>query len=977
MKLPKYYEDLKTLHVGCEENRSYYVPYESESKALRGVREESEFFCSLCGKWDFGWYPSVAAAPEITAEKNIFDRKIDVPSCWQLAGGRGVDRPQYVNIKYPIPIDPPFVPEENPCGYYGRLFDVDAKKLAESEVYMVFEGVDSAFYLFVNGEFAGYGEVPHCTNEINVTRFLKAGVNSVRVLVLKYSDGTYLEDQDKFRLSGIIRDVYLLYREKKHAGDVLCRARLDGSLEKGEIEINTGGLYAGYRLIKDGKVLSKGDFGGDTVALVEKPSLWSDESPELYTVIIKIGREYLRFDVGFCRVEVSGGLFLINGKAVKLKGVNRHESDPVTGAAVTAASIRRDLEIMKAHNINCIRTSHYPNAPKFYELCERFGFYVVDEADLECHGMKYAENHNGLSDNPDWREAYIDRAERMVVRDRNHCNIIMWSLGNEAFFGRNHVAMSERIRELDGRPVHYERCNLDAVPDRPAGVVDVESVMYPTPEACEAFLQRKDPDMPLFLCEYSHAMGNGPGDLADYKALFDKYPNFAGGCVWEFCDHAVKEGDKYYYGGDFGDEPNDGNFCCDGLVYPDRRLHSGIEELKQAYRPFEADYDAETGVLSIFNKRYFTSLKDFDFVCVSGKDGADAGKSIIKAPEIAPRERGVFETRLSKQSGNFTVKVTAVRNCDGPLCKKGDEAGFCFFHVSKSDLKPESGKEYKLKAVKSETAVTVSCGTSEWRFDTATGRLSSVKCGGRELLYAPCDITVWRAPIDNDRYEVAALKEYGLFKTKRKCYGTKYSLENGVFVFESVAAHISVSREPAAVFNERFELREDGTARVSYKVESGLPFLPRFGTVFYLRKDMTDVSYLGYGPFESYEDKRLASWFSRFSEDAEKSLEPYLRPQENMSHYGVKEVSVKGRDGIGLEVFAKGKDLSFRASRYADKDLFEAAHAYELKKAPFTEFHIDYRMSGVGSASCGPRLKDEYRLTEKTFEFGYIMKIIK
>lgn len=979
MKLQNFYEDPSVLHVNCEPNRSYYVPFENEEKAFANQRENSAFFQGLNGVWSFRYFESAKALPDFLSfefDKNGFKDKINVPSSWQMQLSKNYDKPHYVNILYPFPFDPPYLPDKNPCGLYKRTVEIDAEKLCNDDVYIVFEGVDSAFFLYVNDNFAGYGQVPHCTNEINITKFLKAGVNTVKVLVLKYSDGSYLEDQDKYRLSGIFRDVYLLYRPKNCAKDIICRATLDESLSIGSIEIATGVNFCKYSIIKKGKIIKKGEFNEKETVSVEDPLLWSDETPELYTVLISHGREIFRFDVGFVRVEVKNGLFLVNGKAIKLKGVNRHESDPVLGAAVPLSHMERDLAIMKEHNINCIRTSHYPDAPLFYSLCDKYGFYVIDEADLEAHGCMVLENRAFLSDNPDWREAYLDRAERMVVRDRNHPSIIMWSLGNESYFGENHRAMSKRIKELDPRPVHYENCNTSYTGGvQLSDVVDVESFMYLSPEGCKEYLDNPEYTLPLFQCEYSHAMGNGPGDLSEYWKVIRENERFMGGCVWEFCDHSVKDGKKYLYGGDFGEYPHDNNFCVDGLVYPDRTPHNGIRELKEALKPFDCVYSPEKELLTVKNLRYFTTLKDIDLVCVFERNGEVLFKKTVPAPAVEPQGYGEFKLKCPKISGNLTLTVTAFLNKRRPLLEVGSNVGFKSVILSECKLLPKAKGEAPVTLSEDDYRITVRSDGKEFIFDKASGALSSLKSGGRELLYKPCDIAVWRAPIDNDRHVKSSFERDGLMRTVRKCYSLASEEKNGAVTVTAEISHGHSVTAPAVKCTEIFTFFPDGTVKVSYKANHRLPYLFRFGTVFYLKKSASKIKYFGYGPFESYEDKHLAARLSMFESTAENEFEPYIFPQENGSHFGTKYLSVSSPFGSVMDFFADSKDFSFNISRYSDEALHAAAHLHELKKDDFITLHIDYRMSGVGSNSCGPALKDEYKIVEKDFEFSYIFTV--
>ncbi|MBR2353497.1 MAG: glycoside hydrolase family 2, partial [Clostridia bacterium] len=643
-----YHEDPHILHVGCEEPHAYLIPYHSKETARKERREESERFFSLCGTWDFKWFPSLSHVEETIADWD----SLPVPMSWQMALGRGYDTPHYTESNFPIPVDPPYVPRENPCGVYRKEITVSERTLRERKSYLVFEGVDSCFYLYINGRFVGYSQVSHNTSEFFVSPYLKAGKNEIRVLVLKWCDGTYLEDQDKIRLSGIFREVYLLERDPIHLRDVYIHAPLNEALNHAELSAEilfTGETEVSYELfapsgvvITKGKTKSIGKSAEIRIPLND-PILWSDETPNLYELYLSVGEEHICLPVGIRRFEIKGRVLYVNGKAVKGKGINRHDSHPELGAAVPYEHMLRDLYIFKANNINMIRTAHYPNDPRFLGLCDRFGFYVCDEADIESHGMDLAEGYgrNSLSDDPTWTEAYLDRARRMMEEDKNHPCVLMWSTGNESGIGQNLEKVADYFHErMPGCIVHSERYDfiaylLDIKDPSVEGFerylktpyIDINSRMYATPEDClHRYLENKERTRPYFLCEFCHAMGNGPGDLSRYWDLIWGHEDFFGGCVWEFCDHAVNAGTadspQYLYGGDFGEFPHDANFCADGLVYPDRRLHSGMFEYRQVLRPCTVThFDEKTGDITLKNRRYFTDLSDLSLVYKVEKNG--------------------------------------------------------------------------------------------------------------------------------------------------------------------------------------------------------------------------------------------------------------------------------------------------------------------------------------------------------------------
>ncbi|MCL2056064.1 MAG: beta-galactosidase, partial [Oscillospiraceae bacterium] len=626
MKLPGYHENPKSLHVGCAPNRSYYIPCRTKEEAATGIREHSSRMIMLGGAWDFLYCPSPHHVPE-GAVSPEYDRggfdTIPVPSVWQ---NHGYDRHQYTNVRYPIPFDPPFVPTLNPCGLYARAITLDLEQ--GSRYYLNFEGVDSCFYLYINGIEAGYSQVSHSTSEFDVTKHLRRGENTIAVLVLKWCDGTYLEDQDKLRTSGIFRDLYLLVRPEAHLRDYFVHTSIQGENAVISVEFDyTGPVCDTFCTLTDpsGKEIGRDRAENRKISFtVENAQLWSPERPALYSLLIEAGGEAILQAVGIREIKAENGIVLFNGVPVKMKGVNRHDSDPYTGPAISIAQAVRDLAIMKAHNINAIRTSHYPNAPWFVQLCDYYGFYVIDESDVEAHGGveliggSRSETYSIIAMDERFDKPILDRVQRNVIRDKNSPSVVIWSMGNEAGWGPSFEKAGRWIKEYDpSRLVHYEGENnpkSDYVQDR--SMLDVRSRMYAPVEWVDEFFSSEEGGRkPFVQCEFIHAMGNGPGDAEENYLQMQKYPGYFGQFVWEWCDHSVYMGKtpdgrhKFFYGGDFGEFPHDGNFCMDGLVYPDRTPHTGLLEYKNVIRPARAAL-CEGGV-SITNMMDFTDLGDY------------------------------------------------------------------------------------------------------------------------------------------------------------------------------------------------------------------------------------------------------------------------------------------------------------------------------------------------------------------------------
>ncbi len=664
-----FHKTLEQLHVGTEPPHAYFIPYPSEKEATDGIRAANGFFKTLCGDWRFRFYRSEYELddflkPDFCAAS--FDR-LTVPVNWQMELERGYDAPVYMNTDIAIPFDPPHIPVQTPCGLYIRDF-ILPQVPAEQEFYLTFEGVDSCFYLFLNNAFVGYSQVSHCSSEFNVTKLLRAGTNEIKVLVFKWCTGTYLEVQDKYRLSGIFREVYLLTRPRNHIRDIYIRQSFSADFRRAALHVElalTGSTETAYTLRSpDGEALARGAVSGQNPVIeetVDEPLLWSDETPLLYSLILECEGEYIVQKIGFRDLRIKNRVIFLNGQKIKAKGVNRHDSDAYMGYTSPMDAMLQDLYMMKRYNINMIRTSHYPNDPRFLELCDRLGFYVISENDLECHNCAALGDWDILTDSSDWTESYLDRVERMFERDKNHTCIVIWSLGNEFGVGENQKVMYRYLHDrMPGCIVHCEDPVIRwAEPnlrqrniyqhykqlDSFAGYTDVVSLMYWSPEDCERYILKNEAiTMPLFLCEYAHAMGNSLGDIGEYWELINRFDSFFGGCVWEFSDHAVAAGEnrfsnpQYRYGGDFKEPLHFGSFCVDGLTAPNRTPHSGMLELKQALKPFAVTgFCWENFSLLIKNRRYFTSLADCDLVWYAEQEGVRICEGRIPALNIPPQ----------------------------------------------------------------------------------------------------------------------------------------------------------------------------------------------------------------------------------------------------------------------------------------------------------------------------------------------------
>lgn len=997
-QIKRYWEDLDVLHVNREEARSYYIPYGDERHARAARRGHSPYYQVLNGMWKFQYYRSVNEVTEPFYQEDTDTSSWDdllVPSCWQV---KGYDQLQYTNLSYPFPCDPPYVPDNNPAGLYVREFNV-GDHWAAKEKYIIFEGVNACFYLWVNGEFVGYSQGSRMPAEFNLSAVLRSGKNRIAVMVLKWCDGSYLEDQDAWRYSGIFRDVYLLARDPKHIRDVFNRQSFENGFERAVLttELTTTGLLDVRAVLKDagGTLIAEAEVSvdgkGSVQFEVEQPQLWNAERPYLYRLFLYSGDEVLQFPVGFRQVTVSDGVFQINGQPVKLKGVNRHDSHPELGQTIPVSHMIKDLVLMKRHNINTIRTSHYPNDSRFMELCDEYGFYVVDEADLECHGMGIAgadwssTDIHRLSQSPEWREAFMDRAVRLVERDKNHPSVVMWSLGNEAGYGENHIAMGEWTRSRDtSRLVHYEGAAPVNKGSSDTACLDVESRMYASVQDIVAYATDEEQEKPLFLCEYSHAMGNGPGDLPDYWEAIYRYPKLMGGCVWEWVDHGIKtetaDGTPYFaYGGDFGDTPNDGNFCIDGLVSPDRQPHTGLLELKQVMAPVTLEaVDLLHGAFKISNLYDFVDLSHLDLYWKVEVSGAVLEQGRLEALDTAPHDSQIISipyTVPESGEGHYLLTLSCRQKQETLWAEAGYELSFAQFELPvslTSGTESPSRPVYPLQVEEKGALLQVEGFDFRHVFNLSGGMLESMSRNGIPLLQAPAKFNIWRAPIDNDMNIKEKWQDVGFDRAVMKTYSSTWvQLEDGAVEIQSQFSLSAVSKFMVLRGTAQWRMGTSGEISLSLQVEKNdtLPYLPRFGLQLVLPQGMEEVEYAGFGPHESYIDKRRSVRQGRYRTTVNSMFENYVMPQENGSRYGTEWAIVSNEQGMGLR-FTATEAFSFNASHFTPEDLTAAAHTWELAARKETIVHLDYKMSGTGSNSCGPELAEAYRLNDTAFTFG-------
>lgn len=999
-----FHKDPKVLHKNLTAPHAYMIPYHSDAAAIAGIRGQSRAFYSLCGDWDFRFYSKPQDIDDFLSP--AFSRaemeKLSVPMCWQCETDRGYDVPNYTNINYPFPVDPPHLPTVNPCGLYVRDFYMRDEELLGKVAQLHFEGVSSCLYVWVNDAFVGYSQVSHVTAEFDISAVVRGGKNTIKVLVFKWCDGSYLEDQDMFRLSGMFRDVFVLLRDKVHIKDVFLKPILSDDFTQGTLEADislSGSAEVSYSLYAPGGTLTATgsvkvtENQTLTLADVYTPALWSDESPALYRLQITCGNEHFTFYLGFRKIEIKGKVLYINGKAVKLKGVNRHDSHPLLGYATPLEHMERDLLIMKKHNVNCVRTSHYPNDPRLYGLFDKLGFYVVDETDLETHGFQSTLGWDYSTNNPDYTAAYLDRSERMLERDKNHPSVIMWSVGNESAEGLNHRLQIEYFRRRDpsrivhaedeSRMTHHRIFYEKKEGAEPCNYLDIESFMYMPVSGLENLLQDPRYTRPIFLCEYCHAMGNGPGDLKDYWDLIWANEQLMGGCVWEFTDHSVAIGTnkylapEYTYGGDFGDYPNDANFCQDGLVYPDRTPHTGLLELKQAIAPVAITAGQREGEIVVRNRRYFTSLSDLSLHYTVEANGkvVRAGALDLSAEPQSEEILSLYEKDESK--GMRTLNISIRQKNYTAWAEAGHEVAFKQLLLEERAVEAEPARRYAMAFDETKETVSVRAGETVYTFDKTEGCLISCIDAGKEMLTEPMRPIVWRAPIDNDRYIRHQWESKGYANLCLRC--DSFALAEVTTEAVSLKAEwcmAAPAKAPIVRAKVVYRITADGVLEVSLdaSVKEGEPFLPRFGLRLQMPAGCEQMRYFGYGPMESYVDKRLAARLGDFSSTVMENYEPYIRPQENGAHYGCRFASLTDYTGHGLLFVAPA--FSFSASHFTPEQLTVAKHRTELVPDDDVTVIIDYKQSGCGSNSCGPGLAEKYQLCEKAFAFTFKIKPI-
>ena len=922
--------------------RSYYIP--------GGISE----YRLLNGQWDFAYFNRDIDVPEQIEQWD----QIPVPSCWQL---EGYGHPNYTNTNYPYPCDPPYVPDDNPCGVYRRSFTV--KKWGK--VYFVFEGVCSCAYLYINDRYVGFTQGSHLQAEFDITEYVTDGENTVTVKVLKWCCGSYLEDQDMFRHNGIFRDVYLLQRPEDHLVD----AQIIPNNETIDVKLDK---EATIRIYQEDVLLFTGE-GQEASYTVENPILWNAEKPYLYRVVLERKGETIEIKTGLRKITISDKYeLLINGVPVKLFGVNHHDTSKFRGWCQSMEEMRADLQLMKDLNINCVRTSHYPPHPQFMQMCDEMGFYVVCETDLETHGiLRRNSNVSYCYDiwepvwpgtNPDWKAEHLERMARMVEVFKNNPSVIIWSIGNECGHGANHVQMLRWTKNRDAsRLTHSE----DAGRRGQFHNADVYSRMYSSIQELDAWGKADDIPMPVFLCEYSHAMGNGPGDVWDYCQMFDKYPKLIGGCIWEWADHVVVENGVQKYGGDFPEEmAHDSNFCCDGMVFADRSLKAGSLEVKAAYQPIKTTY--ENGKLSVYNRLSFTDLQEYTFTYWIELDGV-AGKKHSVTLSVAPLGWAELEIPYEKAVCSFGAYLNTELSKDGKVCAATQHT-LDYIQKEETTAKAAALTEDKLHFYASGEGFA-------YTFSKHYGVFTSLVIDGQEQLAGLARLTAFRALTDNDVNMKARWMRTNVWQGENLDYAFYkvydcHAEDGKIIVNGSVSG---VSRKPFLHYTLTVQIYANGRVdhTLNCNIAQDVIWLPRLGYEFILPEASNAFAYYGHGPLESYCDLCHHAPVGMYSSTAQDEYVPYVRPQEHGNHNGVKCLK------IGKLEFTAPNGMEINVSRYSTDAISKAEHTDELAADGNIHLRLDYKVSGIGSNACGPELAKAYRLEEKELTFPVHIRPIK
>lgn len=982
------WENPQLTSEGNERPHCTFIPY-FNFKEMKW--EYPEQFISLNGRWKFILAKNPFEVPEAFQEKNFDDstwNEIEVPSNWEF---QGYDKPIYTNVVYPFAANPPYVPHDyNPTGVYRKSFIVP-NDWFDKEIFLHFEGVRSFLKVWINGKEIGFSKDSCTPAEFRVTDFVEPGENLLTALVLKWCDASYLEDQDMWWFAGIYRDVYLYALAKVHIRDLFVRTELDQNYEDAKIFVdidlrNLLGKKKQETLIlslitpeNKKEVLLKKEIeveGEETLSFafdVKKPLKWSAETPWLYVLCAELSEDRKKINFGFRKIEVKDGKLLFNGKPFYVKGVNRHEFDPQRGHSVTVERMVQDIKLMKQHNINTVRTSHYPNQTKWYDLCDYYGLFVIDEANVESHGIGWDEKIT-LANKVEWKKAHLDRVQRMVERDKNHPSVVFWSLGNEAGDGKNFEEASLWIKSRDNtRLVHYAPLGTD----RPGNgyYLDVVSVMYPSFDELLKYASEEQ-RRPLIMCEYAHAMGNSVGNLKDYWELIENNPYLHGGCIWDWVDQGIEKVDEkgnrfWAYGGDFNDQPNDGNFCCNGVVLPDRTCEPELFEVKKVYQYIDIEA-VSRNTIKIKNKYIFTNLENFKGIWRLKKDGEEIANGEFRI-NLPPGESTLLQIDLPslQEDAEYFLQVEFLTLKEEPWAPMDHVVAWEQFHLKA----PVFERKLIMEEVNlEEDSNHYLIRTKEMivRFSKLSGLLESINFKGKELLYEPLMPNFWRAPTDNDigNRMPQRLKVWKDASSSRRLQKILCQQTGNKVILSTV-----------------YQLPQDSWLYLTYTIfgsndilvdyvifpNKNLPEIPRIGLQLKMPKDFRTVRWYGRGPHETYEDRKESGIFGIYTSTVDEFFHRYVRPQETGNRSDVRWFSITDKS---YALFVGGlPTVDFSVLPFSIEDLEKANHTNELHMQDFVSVNIDYKQMGLGGDnSWGALPHKEYILRAKPYHYAFRIK---
>ena len=995
-------ENPKKIQLNALKSHNWFIPFADKSQINPDFPGDSTRSISLNGQWSFRFFSSNYLVPdplELCFEEGHQQQTIPVPGCWECFG---YDRPQYLNFMYPFPVDPPHVPDLNPTGVYQRDFQLP-DDWSEKRIVLTFLGVSSAFEVYLNHSFIGASKGSHLTSEFELTdHLIENHANQLTIVVYKWCDGSYLEDQDMWRMHGIFHDVYLTARPLKHLEDVIVQADYDPETRTGILEVvfestakSNLSLEIRLQAPSGGMLFSRNIYSNDGLnEELQNVHPWTAEAPHLYQLIIETldtkGNpvEAIGFEIGFRRIEIKDQQLFLNGHPITIKGVNRHEFDPDSGWTVSKKLMEKDAAMMKQFNINAVRTSHYINHPYWYTLCDRYGIYVINEADLETHGFQLTGNWSELSESPEWKEAYLDRAERMVKRDRNHPSILLWSLGNESGYGANHNAMAALIREMDTtRPIHYEGAGQ-------AEVVDIVSVMYPSIKSLiEAGENEIGDPRPYFMCEYAHAMGNSPGSLREYWQTIYGYTRLVGGCVWDWVDqglrHRAEDGHTtFYYGGDFGDRPNDGNFCINGLVNPDREPHPGLFELQYWIQPIHfKGINNDKGLINLKNYYDFLNLDHLDCHYTYKFEGETLAAGTINLPKANPGEEFSLDLpqnadTISNQGEIWLELVFSLKNAI-PWADKGHIVARLQTLLNKqSSVKQHDPQNVThLSTIKSEYRNSIEITLRDQRFllNKKTGWIDSWQSEGEELLLEPIILNIWRAPTDNDGFIAREWLLDGLDRSyPTNVITTELPTEDSFHKFQVKGTFAAAGFKPHSQYTLVYEFLTNGELdlRFEFSPLNLQTRLPRLGFKTRLNSGFTHVQWYGRGPHESYPDRKDSAFVDVYTEETTHLFHPYIRPQENGNRSDIRWLCLTGEQMPVIKIMGENT-FNFSIHHCSLENLTKAKHTDEIHWEAAPYLYLDLEQTGLGSNACGPDTLLEYRLEPKKLSTLFRFSLIK